>query len=498
MASDDYSLAGWRQFLGGGLQDLVFYSPGTGFGMTDAVGNLVLVNPAFCELVGYSEAELLGRHIHEITHPDDREREYDMVHGLSKDGPGWYRLEKRYLHRDGRAIWVTLHVVLIRDGEGNPAYFLGQATDIHQQKLTEGILQERAERLEESNQILSVILGHTDMMAVYLDARFNFIWVNRAYAATCGHEADFFPGRNHFELYPNPNNQAIFQRVVDTGEPYFVAAKPFVFPDQPERGVTYWDWSLVPVRNSAGGVSRLVFTLVDVTERKRTEEEQRVAAQAVESRERLRTFAAEADARVEQERKRIAAEVHDELGQLLTSLKMDAGLAATCPGAVGELGELLEDMRRRIDRTLGVVKHVVNHLRPAVLNVGLVPALEWLADDMLRHTGQRCRLVLPQEDIDTADRHATALFRVAQESLTNVVRHANAQEVRLVLRPQPRYLEMVVEDDGRGFDTEAARRGGSHGLTGMHERVLALDGSLVIDSVPGGGTRIRVRLPLTA
>ncbi|MBN1179531.1 MAG: GAF domain-containing protein [Anaerolineae bacterium] len=133
-------------------------------------------------------------------------------------------------------------------------------------------LRESQARLAEFNQILSGVLEHTHMMAVFLDPHFNFVWVNRAYAASCKREPDYFPGRNHFELYPHAENQAIFQRVVDTGEPFFVAARPFEFPDQPERGVTWWDWSLIPVKDEAGKVAGLVFTLVEVTERKQVEE----------------------------------------------------------------------------------------------------------------------------------------------------------------------------------------------------------------------------------
>jgi PAS domain S-box-containing protein len=124
-----------------------------------------------------------------------------------------------------------------------------------------------------SSQLLNAILQHTHMMTVYLDPQFNFIWVNRAYAETCGHDPSFFPGRNHFDLYPHVENRAIFQRVVDSGEPFFVSAKPFSFPDQPERGVTYWDWSLIPVKNDSEQVSNLVFTLLEVTENVRQEEE---------------------------------------------------------------------------------------------------------------------------------------------------------------------------------------------------------------------------------
>jgi two-component system NtrC family sensor kinase len=131
------------------------------------------------------------------------------------------------------------------------------------------------ERLAESNQTLTAVLEHTHMMVVLLDCRFNFVWVNRAYADASGHELSFFPGRNHFDLYPDEENQAIFQRVADTGEPFSVAAKPFEFPDQPGRGTTYWDWSLVPVTGAGGAVNGLVFTLAEVTERIRAGETQR-------------------------------------------------------------------------------------------------------------------------------------------------------------------------------------------------------------------------------
>ncbi len=126
--------------------------------------------------------------------------------------------------------------------------------------------------LTASDPLFDIILEHTRMMAVYLDTCFNFVWVNRAYAGTCQHDQAFFAGKNHFDLYPHPENRAIFQRVVDSGEPFFATAKPFEFPDQPERGVTYWDWGLIPVKDSKGKTTGLVFTLADVTERKKAED----------------------------------------------------------------------------------------------------------------------------------------------------------------------------------------------------------------------------------
>ncbi len=144
-------------------------------------------------------------------------------------------------------------------------------------------LDENRRRLSEANQIMSGILENTHMMAAYLDTSFNFIWVNGTYAATCGRDPSFFPGKNHFDLYPHPENHAIFRRVVETGRPFYVEAKPFEFPDHPERGVTYWDWSLFPVTDAAGSVGGLVFTLADVTNRIRAEKKMKLLADMVDN-----------------------------------------------------------------------------------------------------------------------------------------------------------------------------------------------------------------------
>lgn len=132
----------------------------------------------------------------------------------------------------------------------------------------------KAEReLHESNELLEQIFSTTHFLLAYLDSDFNFIRVNEAYARAGNQPQDYFIGKNHFDLYPHEENQTIFQRVVDTGEPFSVEAKPFHHPDQVERGATYWDWSLIPVKNEAGRVHRLVFSLNDVTEAKKMEAE---------------------------------------------------------------------------------------------------------------------------------------------------------------------------------------------------------------------------------
>jgi PAS domain S-box-containing protein len=132
--------------------------------------------------------------------------------------------------------------------------------------------------LRHERAVLDGIMKTTDAMLVYLDTDFNFLAVNPAYAQTCKMRPEEMIGKNHFALYPHAENEAIFKRVRDTGKPAFYKDKPFEFPDQPERGVTYWDWSLMPVKNAGGKVTGLVFSLQETTQRKLAEEAVRVAA----------------------------------------------------------------------------------------------------------------------------------------------------------------------------------------------------------------------------
>ncbi len=156
-------------------------------------------------------------------------------------------------------------------------------TDIKQSK---NALQQSENRFRQTNQLLSAVLQHTHMMTAYLDPEFNFIWVNRAFSDNARQSDDLLVGKNYFQRFPNAENKAIFLQVVKSGDPYFIQGKPFVFADQLERGLTYWDWSLIPVKED-GRVTSLVLTLVEATSRIKAEiafkEETRRKNQVLES-----------------------------------------------------------------------------------------------------------------------------------------------------------------------------------------------------------------------
>lgn len=233
----------------------------------------------------------------------------------------------------------------------------------------------------------------------------------------------------------------------------------------------------------------LIAFVLDLTERKQIEEALR------ESREHLRNLAAHGDAAMEEERKRIAREIHDEQGSLLTALKLDLSLLRRqMPDAPPDISGRLDSMQQLIDETVRVMREIASQLRPAALNLGLLPSLEWLASDFQKRTGIRCRLETACE-VQLDDIRATALFRIVQESMTNITRHATASQVSISLENSESKLQVKIIDDGSGFDPAHIGKN-SFGIRGIRERLELLGGELNIDSAPGLGTALHIAIPL--
>jgi signal transduction histidine kinase len=221
-----------------------------------------------------------------------------------------------------------------------------------------------------------------------------------------------------------------------------------------------------------------------------------------ERTEQLRALTARLESMREDERARIAREVHDELGGAMTAIKMDLSrLSRRGPGAEGELaeGELAEALAgtmQLIDDTIQTVRRIATDLRPALLDdFGLVAAVEWQLQEFGRRTGIKCQAEIEMDELTLEPQTATALFRVMQETLTNVARHAKATRVTVRLARQPGCLVMSLRDNGEGFQPEDLARKHSLGLAGMRERVFAVAGELTIQSAPGKGTIVTVTVP---
>jgi PAS domain S-box-containing protein len=245
-------------------------------------------------------------------------------------------------------------------------------------------------------------------------------------------------------------------------------------------------------QHSEGGRKMFTVILRDVTARVKADE----ALQ--KSREELRELSAAAHTVREQEQRRVAREIHDELGQSLTALKMDVAwmmgnLSAGSPSLADKLGA----MQTQLDATVAATRRIAADLRPMMLDdLGLIPAAEWLAQNFSERTGIPCSLKIRPPDLEFAEPHASALYRILQESLTNVARHAKASRVDITIERADGDLKLIVRDDGRGFSPAETRTRKTYGLLGLRERTILLGGETSIASEPGGGTTIEVRIPL--
>lgn len=236
--------------------------------------------------------------------------------------------------------------------------------------------------------------------------------------------------------------------------------------------------------------NRLLKKMLD--EGKRAEEEIR------KSRERLRNLSDHLQSLLEEERTRISREIHDELGQALTALKMDLSLTrrSLLSGGHAEHSAKVHEIERAVNRIIRTVRKIATDLRPGILDeLGVAAALEWMAKDFQNRTGIGCKVAIRGVDKISDTARATAIFRIVQEALTNVMRHAAASRVNMCLMKKDQTLVVEVRDNGIGIPEGRITGSKSLGLIGIRERVRILGGEAVIRGKRGGGTLVRVTLP---
>jgi len=476
-AQDDMRVA--REFF-----KTLFDSAPVGMAIADLSGRYIDVNRAMCEFVGYAETELLEMSFRDITHPDDVGENDALRELLLEGGSTAIRMEKRYMHKDGRILWALMIVTMVRDQAGKPAFTIGQMMDIGERKRMDDALLRQDAELKEALRIGRI--GRWD----YDPLSGTTTW-SALLCEIVGHDpAHPTPDKSEISKYYSPASLAAHKAAIDyalaTGMPYRLEIE--IRRANGEAG-----WLLIrgeAVRDVAtGAVAGLRGTAQDITENKKAELELQ------RTREQLRALSTYQETILEEERKRIAREVHDEMGQLLTALKMDISLIRMRFGKEAEIREKAEDMRVLVEKTIQVVRHVASNLRPAALDLGLPAAIEWLAEDFEHRWEIECEVRLGSGETALDDSQATAVFRVVQESLTNVARHADASKVVIKVDGQDGRLRLRIWDNGCGFDPFQVREKTGFGILGMRERILALGGSLTIDSQPGIGTRVDIDLP---
>jgi PAS domain S-box-containing protein len=259
----------------------------------------------------------------------------------------------------------------------------------------------------------------------------------------------------------------------------------------PDGSIRFIHDVVYPVTNEAGEVVARYGLVIDVTGRKEAGEKLQ------HSFGQMRALAARLQSVREEERSRVAREIHDELGQAMTAIKMDlASVTLELPPERKQAFMRIERCLKLVDETIQVVRRIATELRPGILDdLGLGAAVEWAAEEFHSRTGIKCRVRLPEADIALDSERATALFRILQETMTNVARHANATEVEVTLAETNGSLSMRIHDNGRGISDDDLAESRSLGILGMRERALLLGGRLTINGSPAKGTTVKVRVP---
>jgi PAS domain S-box-containing protein len=306
-----------------------------------------------------------------------------------------------------------------------------------------------------------------------------------------GYEPDEIIGR-HFSIFYPPEDIAADK----PGRELALATTQGRAEDQGWRvrrdGSRFWaDVTLTAVHDASGNLLGFAKVTRDMTERMR-----------LADLEHASELSTQLQLAREDEQRRIARELHDDLGQQLTALKM--GIAALEPRLAGDGHDssalaATHDLQAQTDSMMNSLRRIAANLRPPMLDdLGLSAALEWLVDDFTHRYNVSATLHVDLDDAGVTTSAATALYRIAQEALTNVARHAHASQVVIALSADARTCTLQVDDNGRGTALEKAGRHGSLGLLGMRERVRQLHGTLTLDSAPGKGFRIVARIPLSA
>lgn len=417
----------------------------------------------------------------ERIHEDDLDRLRDVVRRAVQAHRGFeceYRIRLpnqtiRYVRGVGRPIqWEA----------GRPVEYIGTTVDITRQRQTEELLR------KSETEFRSLAENSPDGVIRY-DKNCNRVYVNPAYARHSGIPVDSairMPLDHGWRAdIPAHEYKAMIFDVMRTGTPRQIIG----CWTATDGHLVHFAVHVVPERNAEGAVVGALAISRNITAIKETER------QLEESRQLLRRLTDRNETVREEERKHLARELHDDLAQYLLAIRMNLSvLGSEYGGQIPTLPARTAAMIASVDSAIKSVRNVISSLRPAVLDMGVLPGLEWLVSDFLVRSHTWCELDIRVPDVKLGDKAEMTFFRVAQESLRNVARHAQATHVRVVFSRNADTYVLEVQDNGVGFDP-SVQRPKSFGLVGIQERVLMMGGTLDIASAHGMGTTIRATIP---
>ena len=455
----------------------------------DDTQHIVLFNAAAEKVFAWPRSGVLGQPLDKLIPERSREAHRAHIEGFGASGATSRRMGNRTvllaLRADGTEF--PIEASISQHTEDNRTLFTVILRDITERVRAEDLLARSETRLRG-------ILDSAMDAIVTIDANQQIVLFNDAAEAMFGCPREEAIGALLECFIPERSREAHADHVRRFGETGTVSRRMGamrIVTGRRRNGEEF------PIDASISQVSELgtkFYTVIlrDVTARMQAE------AALARSQEELQELAAAADVAREQEKNRIARELHDELGQALTMLQMDvAWCRAKLPADADAYAQRLDRMSALLGSTIAATRRIASDLRPLLLDdLGLLPAIEWLVENFTQRTGVPCELAVSNPGMQLPGAHSTAVFRIVQEALTNIAKHAEARRVEVAIEQRPTEIMVSIHDDGRGFSAQAPRKAGSFGLVGLRERAYLVGGEATVTSVPGKGTSIDVRLPL--
>ena len=452
-------------------------------------GRYINVNPALAKILKCESAQELLEHVEVPNLYVNPKRHSELLEIL--EGKGFAAdFESELRCRDYTLIWVCENARALRSSTGVLTGYEGFLVDITTRKKS-------AQRLKKSEMQLSAAQQLVHLGSWEWDINLNIVTWSAELSRIIGIEKGrIFSSHEEFLEFMHPEDRAFIKekilQAVKTRHPSNFEFRVKREEDEIRLILAYVDVMV----DTEGHVTGIIGTAQDVTEQRHSEE------RLSKSHEQFRSLSAHLQTVREEERTRIAREIHDELGQSLTAIKLEMSMTQKHTSRMKSkvhrdpLMERMDHMLKMIDSTIQTVKTISSELRPVYLDLGVIPAIEWQSQEFQNRTGIECTFKCDLgEEIQLDRESSTVMFRILQEALTNVVRHAQAKNVCVDLRHENSHYILKVMDNGKGIPESELSNPKSLGLLGMRERAGAVKGDVIIHGNPKEGTTVTVRIP---
>jgi PAS domain S-box-containing protein len=459
-------------------RDIVTWAP-IGIYQSTRSGEMISANSSIAKLLGCDNVdELIGCNMGQSIYYDDEDRKrFIAQHDASGENVA-LSFETRWRKKDGSIVWVLMTVHDLRDKSGEILYYEGFVFDITERKHAEEALRESEERYR-------LLVENSTDLVIEIDADGKFLYISPNVKLILGFEPADLVGTSVLSRIYGKDKSLMKEILKKQGG-------NVMYRYGNNLGVWHWFESSGRVYNTSSGERRMVMVSRDITQRRKAEQELDL------SRKQLQHFTEHLEQVLEEERKRISRELHDELGQLLTILKFDLSWLRL-EGVKDSTDVLMkiDGMMDALNEALASVKRISKEIRPPQLEaLGLGGSIQWDIDQVEKKTGLKGMVTIEPAELEVKAQIGEVLYRVFREALTNIVRHAQAENVYIRLTRRLDSIILTIRDDGRGITKKELTNTTTLGLVGIRERIRTISGTLALEGKPGKGTMLSVEVPL--